>query len=67
VKRLLLAGALAASFVLGSTAQAAPPVPGGKCDNPVDVVCRRYVCGPDDLDCGMIPPCFVWVSGDCLL
>jgi len=70
MKRALVAGVLAASAALGSIpAQAAPdlPSPGGGCDDPVDVVCRRNPCGPDDLDCGMIIIiCVVWVNGHCV-
>ncbi len=70
MKRKLAALALATSAVLGATApaQAEPlPFPGGGCDDPVDVVCRRNPCGPDDLDCGMIIIiCVVWVDGRCL-
>ena len=71
MKRMLVMGALAASFVLGSVvpAQAGPgiPTPGGQCEDPVDFICRDFVCGPDDLDCGMIPPCLIWVRGACRL
>ena len=69
MKRLLAATLLAAAALATAVpASAAPgvPTPGGTCENPVDLVCRNHVCGPDELDCGMIPPCFLWVAGDCL-
>jgi hypothetical protein len=66
----LLAGALlvtAAAFPM--SAQASPlPSLGGQCDGVVDVGCRTHVCQPDELDCGLIPPCFLWVAAaGCLL
>ncbi len=64
MKRLIAAAALAATALLPATASAAlpePGLPGGKCDGVVDTLCRSFVCGPDDLDCGMIPPCLLWV------
>jgi len=68
VKRLIAAGLLAVA-ALAAPASAAPavPTPGGACENPVDVVCRNHVCQPDELDCGMIPPCLVWALGACRL
>ena len=70
MKRLLVAGTLAASAalsVLPAQAEPAIPFPSGGCDNPVDVVCRPNPCQPDDLDCGMIIViCVVWVKGQCL-
>ena len=67
MKRLLAASLLAAVAAMPAQAAPAVPQPGGTCENPVDVVCRRRACGPDELDCGMIPPCLVWVAGTCLL
>jgi hypothetical protein len=63
VSRLLAAVALGAIALAPVTARAADPVPqfGGRCDGVVDFDCRDFECGPDDLDCGLIPPCFVWV------
>lgn len=65
MRRVLAAVAIAAA-VLAPAAQAAPDLPGpglpgGQCDGVVDTMCRDFVCGPDDLDCGMIPPCLLWV------
>ena len=69
MKRLLPLAALAAVALFAvPSAHAADPVlsPGGQCDGVVDVFCRTHVCQPDELDCGMIPPCILWVSGVCL-
>lgn len=66
----LLAGALlvAAVTALPVPAHAAIVSPGGQCDGVVDTGCRDHVCQPDELDCGMIPPCLVWVAANgCLL
>jgi hypothetical protein len=65
----MIAAGLVAVAALATPASAAPgvPTPGGVCENPVDFVCRTHVCGPDELDCGMIPPCLVWVNGACRL
>jgi hypothetical protein len=68
MRRLIAATALAVA-ALAPAALAAPPTPGvgnpgGKCDGVVDTMCRNFVCGPDDLDCGMIPPCLLWVYLD---
>lgn len=60
--RRLVAAAVIAAAAFTTTASAAPPLPGGQCDGVVDTLCRDFVCGPDDLDCGMIPPCLLWVS-----
>ena len=65
--RLLAAGLLAvAAFAAAVPASAAPdlPKPGGTCEGSVDVLCRRP-CGVDELDCGMIPPCVVYLNGGC--
>ena len=71
MKRILTAAAFAAALVAvsaGPAAASGPIVePGGQCNGVVDVLCRSFVCGPDDLDCGMIPPCILWVSGSCLI
>ncbi|HEX8001098.1 MAG TPA: hypothetical protein VF519_00215 [Mycobacteriales bacterium] len=68
MKRLLAAAFLATvAAAVPASAGPAVPQPGGQCEDPVDFVCRTHVCGPDELDCGMIPPCFVWVSGACRL
>lgn len=69
MKRLLAATLLAAATLataVPASAGPAVPSPGGTCEGTVDLVCRRRPCGPDELDCGMIPPCIVWVSGSCL-
>ena len=70
MRRVFAAVALAAA-VLAPAAQASSPepgLPGGKCDGVVDTMCRNFVCGPDDLDCGMIPPCLLWVyTSGCVL
>ena len=66
--RRLLAATVLAAAALVPAAHAAPPVSlGGQCDGIVDTMCRRYPCGEDELDCGLIPPCFLWVAGYCLL
>jgi hypothetical protein len=67
--RLLGTAALTAALAIGFAvpAHAALPQPGGQCDGVVDVLCRTHVCQPDELDCGMIPPCVLWVAGSCLL
>jgi hypothetical protein len=67
--RILAACALAAALVTGSPGVASASIGnlGGQCDGVVDVMCRSHVCQPDELDCGLVPPCFVWVTGNCLL
>jgi hypothetical protein len=69
MKRLLGIAALTTAVALGTAlpASAELPLPGGQCDGVVDVLCRSHVCQPDELDCGMIPPCVLWVAGTCLL
>ena len=64
----LLASAMlvaVATAVPAAAAGPAVPVPSGTCDNPADVLCRNTPCGPDDLDCGMILPCVVYLLGTC--
>ncbi|MDQ1711872.1 MAG: hypothetical protein QOE45_1322 [Frankiaceae bacterium] len=63
--RILLVAAACAALVLGS-AGAASAHPGGSCEGVVDVFCRGHVCQPDELDCGLVPPCVLWVAGVCL-
>jgi hypothetical protein len=59
IAALLLAAAPAAGH-------ADPPVsPFGQCDGIVDVGCRAHECQPDELDCGLVPPCMLWVNGTC--
>ena len=69
MKRILAAAAFAAALVTVSagSVSAHPVDPGGYCDGVVDVLCRTHVCQPDELDCGMIPPCVLWVRGNCLI
>jgi len=70
VRRLALVAALVAASAFSVSAQAAPSIGalGGQCDGIVDVGCRTHVCQPDELDCGLVPPCFVWVAATgCLL
>lgn len=59
LRRVAAAGLLAAA-VASVPAHAAPSL-GGYCDGYVDVMCRTHRCGEDELDCGLIPPCAVWV------
>jgi hypothetical protein len=68
--RILAAGALAVALVSGSAGAASASVGnlGGQCDGVVDVACREHVCQPDELDCGLVPPCLVYVNATgCLL
>jgi hypothetical protein len=67
MKRLLAAALLTACAFGAPAAHAAGPLDhlGGYCDGLVDVNCRTHVCQPDELDCGLTPPCFVWVAGLC--
>jgi hypothetical protein len=67
--RILAAGILAAALVAGSAGVASASIGnlGGQCDGLVDVACRDHVCQPDELDCGLTPPCLVWLTGNCLL
>jgi hypothetical protein len=67
VKRLL-AASLFAAVTLTTPALAGPavPQPGGICEGQVDFSCRERPCGEDELDCGMILPCLVWVAGSCV-
>jgi hypothetical protein len=70
MNRFVTICAIAAAAVAGplGAASAGPVIePGGQCNGVVDVGCRAYQCQPDDLDCGMIPPCVLWVSGRCLV
>lgn len=67
--RLLAAGLLAAAtLATAAPASAGPavPTPGGVCEGVVDFTCRERPCGEDELDCGMVPPCFVYVNGACI-
>jgi hypothetical protein len=69
MRRVLAAGALAvAALAFPVSAHAAPAVGpfGGQCDGVVDFGCREGPC--PELDCGLVPPCFVWVAATgCLL
>lgn len=68
--RILAVGALAVALVSGSAGAASASVGnlGGQCDGVVDVGCREHVCQPDELDCGLVPPCFVWTAATgCLI
>jgi hypothetical protein len=60
MRRVLAATALAAA-ALAPVASAAPslPQPGGQCDGVVDTMCRVGPC--PELDCGLVPPCVLWV------
>lgn len=65
--RLIAAGLLAAATLATALPAAAGPdlpKPGGTCEGTVDVLCRRP-CGIDELDCGMVPPCLVYLNGAC--
>ena len=62
MRRLLVAGALAAA-ALGSAVPASAG-PGGYCDGKVDVMCREYPCQPDQ-PC-TIEFCGVWYGGRCI-
>jgi hypothetical protein len=63
----VLAAFATAALLATGTAHADPPSLGGVCDGVVDVGCRAHQCQPDELDCGMIPPCVLWVAGVCLV
>lgn len=63
MKRLLLAGVLAAGAVgLATPASAAP---GNGCSGKVDVGCNETPCA-DDYPC-TITPCVVWYGSKCLV
>ena len=65
MRRLFLAAALVAG--LASFAGPATAAVGGSCDGVVDVDCYGgRVCGPDDLDCNLVP-CQVWLVDRCVL
>jgi hypothetical protein len=64
MRRLLAATALAVA-ALAPVAHADPPSPGGTCDEPVDFGCREPC--TQELDCGLVPPCVVWVGGVCVV
>jgi hypothetical protein len=65
VKRLIAASLLALAVAAPASAGPAVPQPGGTCTDPIDFMCRERPCGEDELDCGMILPCVVWVNGAC--
>lgn len=66
MKRLLAATVLAAATLVPVTAHASGlPSPGGQCDGVVDTMCRQGPC--PELDCGLVPPCVLWVAGVCLV
>lgn len=67
MKRLLAAALLAGTFGFAVVpAHAADvPTPGGTCSGAVDVMCRRPC--TDELDCGLIPPCFLWLAYRCAI
>lgn len=68
MKRLLAAASLTALALAPTAAHADPLSLGGRCDGVVDTMCRDFACGPDDLDCGLVPPCFLWtVVTGCLV
>jgi hypothetical protein len=68
MKRLLAATALAAAALAPVSAHASSlPSPGGQCEGTIDFNCRTTDCHEDELDCGLIPPCTVWVNGACLV
>lgn len=69
MKRRLVTGTLAASFVVGSMFAATPAsaLPTTTCSLPVDAFCRPVPCGGEDLDCAMIPLCVLWVQGRCVI
>ena len=71
MRRIVTISVLAAGLLAGpvGSASAAGPLvePGGQCNGVVDTGCREHVCQPDELDCGLIPPCLLWVAGHCLI
>lgn len=67
MSRLLAATALAAVALVPAAAHATWDGLGGQCDGIVDVDCRYVRCGEDDLDCGLVPPCRLWVATACVL
>lgn len=58
MRRVLAAAALAV-VALSVPVSADPVSPGGTCDGVVDTMCRVGPCG--ELDCGLVPPCVLWV------
>jgi hypothetical protein len=68
--RILATGALAVALLAGSAGAASASIGnlGGQCDGAVDVGCREHACQPDELDCGLVPPCSVWTAATrCLI
>ena len=65
MKHILAAVAVAAAVLV--PAGSAHADPGGVCDGVVDTNCRDHACQPDELDCGLIPPCRLWVTGFCVI
>lgn len=65
MKRIVAASLLALAVAAPASAGPAVPQPGGICADPIDFMCRERPCGEDELDCGMILPCIVWVNGSC--
>ena len=68
MKRFLAATVIAAATLVlpAAAAHAAdPPVPGGTCDGAIDVMCREPC--TQELDCGLIPPCVLWVGWRCVI
>lgn len=65
MRRLAIVAALVAG--LASFAAPASATFGGECDGAVDTNCHGgRVCGPDDLDCNLVP-CRLWVAVQCVL
>jgi hypothetical protein len=64
-RRLLAVAAIAGSVALASATPAVAS-PGGECEGVVDFDCRGHHCQPDELDCGLIPPCTIWIAGTCI-
>jgi hypothetical protein len=65
MRRLIAVVAIAGSAALFGAAPAQAS-PGGQCEGVVDFDCRGHVCQPDELDCGLIPPCTIWIAGYCI-
>jgi hypothetical protein len=64
--RLLAAVGIAATAAFAVPAAPAVASPGGECEGVVDFDCRDHHCQPDELDCGLIPPCTIYVAGLCI-
>jgi hypothetical protein len=64
MRRVLAAVALSAAAVAMPAYATGVPLPGGTCDDPVDVVCAQPPpCNGED-PCDPVP-CTVWLDGTC--